>query len=244
VLAVHREKLMLLGLLSSTVNHEIRNPLVILKALAAKVDALLSAGAQGEAVAKEVQKMDAQIERMITIVRRLSEFARPEQHSGFHERVDVSKALGDALFFASEELAYRKIEVHQQIAEALPPLVADKNQLEEIFLNLIVNACHAMREGGTLTLAANRTDQWLTVKVEDTGRGIAKADLKRIFKPFYTTKVKEGTGLGLYIVKTLVERNAGRIKVDSAPGRGTTFILEFPLRQLSPQRDRSYSIQS
>ena len=120
---------------------------------------------------------------------------------------------------------------------------ADQRQLEEILFNLIVNACHAMEKGGELVIVSeakqfqtgllcrpaeiSRNDDWIKITITDTGTGISSEQAKHLFEPFYTTKGEKGTGLGLYITKQLVERNSGKISVQSKEGKGTIFILEF-----------------
>ena len=133
--------------------------------------------------------------------------------------------IDNALFFASPELKYQNVKVEINIPANLPKLQGDRSQFEVIFLNLIINAYHAMPKGGTLAITAHSA---IEISISDTGTGIAKEEIKNIFKPFYTTKQKSGTGLGLHIVKTLVEQNRGKIEVESQINQGTTFRLIFP----------------
>ncbi len=222
VLAIHRDKLALLGLMSSSINHEIKNPLFILQELSKKTISNLDGNQEAK---KSLGKMSEQIDRMNKLVTRLGEFARPGQGV---EPINVRKVVEDALFFASQELNYHNIQVKIDIDLSLPKLMGDKSQFEEIFLNLIVNAYHAMEKGGALAIQGMRVGNFIQINLSDTGTGIPKSDLKNIFKPFYTTKEKTGTGLGLHIVKTLVEQNGGKISVDSEVGNGTKFSLRFP----------------
>ncbi len=220
VLAIHRDKLALIGLMSSSINHEIKNPLFLLQELTRKLR-----DGNNE---KTLDKMSSQIERMTKLVTRLSEFGKPSSNVGASEEVDLKQTIEDALYFASQELKYHNIDVKLDFNQSLPKLVGNKSQFEEIFLNLIVNAYHAMPNGGMLTITCSAKSDEIVITISDTGTGIPKDQLKNIFKPFYTTKEKSGTGLGLYIVKTLAEQNKGKIEVESKLNRGTTFRLIFP----------------
>jgi len=233
VLAIQKDKLALLGLMTSSLNHEIKNPLFLLRGYAQKAKS-------GEI--QSIDKMTEQIERIGKLTERLSEFSRSGSTAGKTEQVDIAQAMENALFFANHELKYHNIEISKQIDSNLPKLSGDKGQFEQILLNLIMNAFHAMPNGGELTIEAKVTTlmkplarargddashKSVMVSVIDTGSGIAKENLKNIFKPFYSTKGKQGTGLGLHIVKTLVEQNGGKISVESEVGKGTSFTLSF-----------------
>ncbi len=241
VLAIHRDKLMLLGLMSSSLTHEIKNPLFLVKGYTDKITALAQKKNDTE-IADALRHLSSQVSRMSTLVTRLSDFGKPNPNPGKQEDVDVAQALEDALFFAEQELKHHNIEVVKKIELNLPKLKGDKSQFEEIFLNLIMNAFHSMKNGGKLTIEAKiphprsalpspsgrgEGEGGIEVIISDSGTGISKENLKNIFKPFYSTKGKQGTGLGLHIVKTLVEQNSGKISVESEVGKGTRFKLLF-----------------
>ena len=111
----------------------------------------------------------------------------------------------------------------------------DRREVEEIFFNLILNACQAMPKGGLLRIGNELKNGFPRVHISDTGEGIPPDKIKRIFDPFFSTRREKGTGLGLYIVKKLVERNGGLVEVASQVGRGTTFTLEFPISKEGTQ---------
>jgi len=259
VVAIHNEKLMLLGLFSSSINHELKNPLFMLREFSKRL-INIEAVSKIEEASDIVRKMSAQIDRVTQLVERSRDFIRPDSAGeGKVEDVDLKQVVDNALFFASTEMKYQNIEVKLGIPENLPVLRGDKSQFEVIFLNLIINAFHSMppsdsgRNGGKLTISASsviarrgdqrrsnlstgiasapniepRNDSVVEITISDTGSGIPKDQLKNIFKPFYTTKGKQGTGLGLHIVKTLVEQNGGKILVESEVGKGTKFTLLF-----------------
>ena len=162
---------------------------------------------------------------MTKLTQRLSEFSRPSSRE--IEEIDLRKVIEGALFFASQELKYQNIELRLNLPNNLPRVKGSRSQFEEIFLNLIVNAYHAMPNGGILTIEGKQVGNSIEISVSDTGIGIPKSEHKNIFKPFYTTKKKTGTGLGLHIVKTLTEQNCGEIHVKSELGKGTMFAIQF-----------------
>jgi len=238
ILAIHREKLALIGLMTSSVNHELRNPLFLIRESAKKIASQLEEKKNSESMAA-LSSISKNLDRISDLVGRLRDFGKVNQDKNVADEVDLKKAIHDALFFVSQELKYHNVEIKEEIPDDLPKIKGDKNQLEEIFLNLFMNALQAMPKGGLLSIVlrtsnivhrekGNRSTKYeVQCTITDTGTGIPKDELKHIFTPFYTKKEKEGTGLGLYIVKSLVEQNSGKITVESEVGKGTTFWLEF-----------------
>ncbi|MGA2906036.1 MAG: ATP-binding protein, partial [Candidatus Korobacteraceae bacterium] len=127
-----------------------------------------------------------------------------------------------------------RVTVQQDLRPDLPPIHGNTGKLQQVFLNLFLNAKDAMAGGGTLSISTNNGHR-VQVKVSDTGSGIAQEHIHRIYDPFFTTKNKPatghsgGTGLGLSVTYGIIQEHAGKIRVDSVPGRGTTFTMEFPL---------------
>ncbi len=261
--AAHREKLVAIGTLATSINHEIRNPLYIIKGLA---DSHL-ANFEESVYANYEQALDkanailgktaAQASRAMDIMKRFSVFAKQDvKQEPQVERVDLSQILSDVLPLVNHELELDKIEFKQNVPFDLPSVKADRRHLEEILFNLIVNACQAIKgsplscsnKRGSLSssnafvedprlkacgddkarieITAAQQNGHVNILIKDNGPGIPSDKLDQIFKPFYTTK-DEGTGLGLYITKQLVERNGGKISVKSKVGEGTSFSLEF-----------------
>ena len=145
------------------------------------------------------------------------------------DRVDLANVMEDIHPLISYEFKLDKIELIKNIPANISPLYVDRRHIEEILFNLIVNACQAMKTreiGGRIEISAAQHNGTVKIKVEDNGPGIPADRLSKIFEPFYTTK-EEGTGLGLYVTKQLVERNKGKISVKSEIGKGTIFSLEF-----------------
>ncbi|MDD5226130.1 MAG: ATP-binding protein [Candidatus Omnitrophica bacterium] len=243
--AIQTAKLTALGVIAASINHEIRNPLFVIKGLAEilaeRVVDPLADKEQVLAKAKEIaDKTIAQSDRALGIIKSFSSYAKRETDKVYEkQRVRVKGVVEHILPFVESELSLKKITILQDIPEELEIFV-DVQSLEEIFINLIVNACQAMPGGGEIEITAKTViatlllscdsktqgKQSLLITIRDTGPGLAQDQLNRIFEPFYTTKAS-GTGLGLYVVKQLVERNGGKVEVSSKEGVGTTFTFTF-----------------
>lgn len=231
---VQEAKLSALGIMATSINHEIRNPLFVIKGLAEghleKIEGHRYPDAeQLIARSKEVlQKTIQQTERALEIIRNFSEYAKRQSSKTFDKKpLDVKEILEGIIPFVRSELALDRIRLILNVPSRTMVL-ADRQSLEEIFLNLIVNACQAMPQGGEIEILAREEKPWVSIRIRDTGAGVPPDQLSRIFEPFYTTK-SSGTGLGLYVVKQLVEKNSGRINVCSKENAGTTFNLVFPI---------------
>jgi hypothetical protein len=176
-------------------------------------------------------KVEEQAGQAGEIVKKLSAWARPSGTETQTERVHLSEALNAVLELIQSEIQDNKIEVRINLPPDLPPVQADKRQMEEILSNLLLNACHEMAPlGGVLTISAWCKSERVQVIIQDTGLGIARDRLENVFDPFFATKrLGKGTGLGLYLTKRLVEMNKGRIRIESAENEGTTATLELAL---------------
>lgn len=224
------------GLVASSMNHELRNPLFIAKG---KMESHLDAVDRGifASAVEETERSRAafqgalqQVTRAMDIMKKFSDFARPHTSENKMESVSVNEVFGDVLALVSNEFEMKKIRLSQEPGDGLS-VVANRRQLEEVFFNLIVNACQAMDEtGGKLHLKTYQPNGKVLVEISDTGPGIPKNIERRIFEPFYTTKAEKGSGLGLYIAKQLVERNGGKISMKTRLGEGTKFTLVFPAK--------------
>jgi len=241
--AAQREKLAVIGTLSAGINHEIRNPLGIARAQCETFvldwqDGLLRAQ-PWEAILHRclaiMQSAIYHIDRATAITRKLSSFAKPIRELSV-QHVSVAHEIDEVLALLGHDLELEKIEVKKEIERELPDIIADRGQVEEILFNLIRNAGQAIEPPGTIWIRAYaRGDAHVRIEIADTGCGIPPDKLEKIFDPFFTTKEPgKGTGLGLFIVRQVIERNKGRISVESTVERGTTFFLDFPK---APPRD-------
>ncbi|MBL7158523.1 MAG: GAF domain-containing sensor histidine kinase [Candidatus Omnitrophica bacterium] len=236
--AAQREKMAVIGTLSAGINHEICNPLGIARGqceafLLNMRDGLYKNKTHEELVEKAkiiMQKVIHETDRATVITKRLSSFAKPSKGT-VSEDVNIKSEMNEVFALVGYELKLDKIDIVKDIPDNMPLIAADKKSLQEVFFNLIRNAAQAMNERGRITVRAKNKDDKVIVEIEDTGHGIPEDKIDTIFNPFYTTKEPgKGTGLGLFIVRQVVERNKGKISVRSKVGEGTVFALEFPAR--------------
>ncbi len=215
--AAHKDKLAALGILTASINHEIRAPLFMMRG---SIEV-------GNSLDQVREKILPQIDRITGIVSRLTHFAKKGvEEDAKLEEIDLKDVLSDIRPLFQHQINYQSIEYVQSIPSDLPKLMADRRYLEEILFNLILNACQALkntpnpkivltvsdRGGGRQSLVGGPSE--IEISISDNGPGISKDQLKIIFKPFHTTK-QEGTGLGLYITKQLVEKCGGASEVKS-----------------------------
>ena len=162
---------------------------------------------------------------------KLLQFAKPDEYAGYADRHAPDEVISDCLPLVRHLLRRTEIEVVREM-RASRAILMNRTELQQVLINLIVNAIHAMPQGGRLSLATADTQRGdvpgVTVEVADTGVGMSAEVLSRVFDPFYTTKSRQGTGLGLSITQTLVSRQGGEIRVRSAPGAGTVFTIWLP----------------
>lgn len=208
------EKLATVGQLTASIAHEVNNPIAVIQGNLDLVRELLGP-ATAATVHAELKLVDEQIERMRLIVTQLLQFARPSEYAGYVDSVDVSRALDDSLLLVGPQLARTRIDVKREFA-ARAPAGINRQELQQVLLNLLINAVHVMPASGTLTL---RSVDWIdddgravgaVIEVQDTGPGLGPDVEERLFQPFVTTKT-DGTGLGLWISRSLVERYGGEL---------------------------------
>ncbi len=223
------EKLAAIGEITAGVAHEMNNPIAVMQGNLEVVRNVLDDRATE--VATELRLIDEQIHRMTLIVNKLLQFARPEEYAGFLERHAAAEVISDCLPLVQYLLNKADIRVEREDT-ATRLLLMNRTELQQVLVNLIVNAIHAMPNGGTLRLASRDEQRdsrpGVTIEVSDTGIGMAPDLIERIFDPFFTTKRSEGTGLGLSISQTLIDRQGGALSVESTVGAGTTFLLWLP----------------
>ena len=228
---LHSEKLAAVGALAATVAHEINNPLTGVYTYIRLMERKIDQGQHGsEDIAKYkgfLDTMRREVERTTAIVQNLLDFTRPKEP--VRKGMDLVKVMGESLALVSNKVKLANVEV-VKLLNPLPEIQADPAHMKQICLNLLINACEAMEEGGTLTIRSDYDPDanTVTVSVRDTGVGIPEEDLERIFDPFFSTK-KKGTGLGLSVVNGIVTRHGGKVEIDSAPGKGTDFRVTLPV---------------
>jgi two-component system NtrC family sensor kinase len=219
------ERLAAVGRISAQITHEIRNPL---NAIGLNAELLAEELSQASAPAEAVQLVAAisrEVDRLNGVAEEYLRFARlPRSSPG---RQDLNDILASLLDFLAPELQGAGIEVERDLAPGTLPVRADEGQLRAVFLNLLRNSREAMPRGGRISVRTREGEGAVEAAVADTGGGIPRGDLTRIFEPFYSTK-ERGTGLGLAFAQHVVKEHGGEIRCDSEVGRGTTFTLRLP----------------
>jgi two-component system NtrC family sensor kinase len=220
------ERLASLGMLAAGVAHEVNNPLGGILALTSLAAEDMSSEDPNRENLLEVIR---QTERCRDIVKGLLEFSR--QSKGNTEPVDLNKVLQDTLSLIGKQALFFNINVVSRLAPDLPPVIADRSQFQQVFINILMNAVQAMNERGTITISTrvNPAGKSVEVAISDTGRGIPPDQIGRIFDPFFTTKEGgHGTGLGLSIAYGIITTHGGNISVESETGKGSTFTVRMP----------------
>ena len=227
------EKLASLGQFVAGVVHEINNPLGSIIAytdyLLRKAEMRLPSPDGPDDDLERLRRISAATEQILRFSHELTAYARPS--SGVTEPVALHEVINRALVFCEHILRRAGARVERDFTENLQPVRGTSSELIQVFVNLITNACHAMRESGGAVLLQTRTDgMYVRVAVIDNGYGIAQQHLGQIFEPFFTTKSEgQGTGLGLSIVHNIVRRHGGTIRAESRPGDGTEFTVTLPV---------------
>ena len=222
------DKMSSIGLLAAGVAHEVNTPLAVISSYAQMLAKQLTGDEKKSAL---LEKITRQTFRASEIVNNLLNFSRTTG-SEFSE-IDINKVIHDTLTLLEHQFKTARIEVQYDLSQGLLPIHGNAGRLQQVFLNLFLNAKDAMPAGGKLTVAT-ANGNGVSVSVADTGSGIAPEHINRIYDPFFTTKMSpregqnRGTGLGLSVTYGIIQEHAGKIRVESQPGLGTTFHLEFP----------------
>lgn len=246
---IQSAKMAVVGQLAAGIGHEINNPL---NRITMNIQMMMDNQRLDEKTRKKIEIVDKSADRIAGIVKSLLSFSRKEGKENLSS-VSINVLIEETLKLMEHQMMLSNIEVIKEFDPALPEIKAIPNQMEEVFLNLLNNAFHAMPEGGKLRIVTSRGvwteddekkhprkrmddggaipvgKEIIGIKFSDTGSGIRAEHLSKIFTPFFTTReVGKGTGLGLYLVYTLVRNHRGEIEVESATGKGTTFTITLP----------------
>ncbi|HPP45006.1 MAG TPA: ATP-binding protein, partial [Methanomassiliicoccaceae archaeon] len=219
------ERLAALGQMAAGVAHEINNPLggILLYS-----NLILEEMDDGHPSKENMEKIIYQTNRCKKIVQNLLDFARTP--SGDMRPININEVIVTSLNLVKDQSMFLGIKVRQDLSDNLPLVMGDSSRLEEVFLNLFVNASDAMDARGVLEISTwSSSTNAVKISIRDNGRGIDRAYLPHIFEPFFTTKDPgQGTGLGLSITYGIIQKHNGFIDVESEPGKGTTFIITIP----------------
>jgi PAS domain S-box-containing protein len=222
-------KLATMGELAASVAHELNNPLTTISLHA---EIVLDQLAPDDPNRRSLLVIEQEVERMATLVSNLLLFSRRSQRQ--ISTMDLREELTNSLDFVQYHLRSHRVDVVQEFAAVLPTVQADRQQLRQVFLNLITNASDAMPDGGTLKVRAKRQAletgaPAVMIEFSDTGIGVGPEDIPKLWEPFFTTKPEgKGTGLGLPICRRTAEEHGGTIDIESLPGRGTTVRIILP----------------
>ncbi|MFP4082659.1 MAG: PAS domain S-box protein [Candidatus Aminicenantes bacterium] len=243
---IRSEKLASLGQLAASVAHEVNNPLagilVYVKLLLKKYK---QKELQSEWTETQLLKMEKELQRTTSIIRNLLDFARQSEPT--MRPVQLNEAVEAALLLVEHQISLENISLEKKLDPQLPLVLADFNKIQQVFINILLNATQAMPDGGNLTIATSLAEgveingslkNAVRIDISDTGVGIPKENLKNLFTPFFTTKKEgKGVGLGLSVVHGIIGRHKGKIEVDSEPDAGTTFTIY--LEVLDEQKDQN-----
>ena len=219
------EKLASLGKLAAGVAHEINNPLT---GILTNSSLLLEDMTADDPRREDVDVMVRETIRCREIVKRLLDFAK--QTKPQKRMASINGLIENIILLVRNQTSFRNITVEKQLSDGIPDLLVDPDQIQQVFINIILNAAEAMTKGGSLTIrsAVSANGESIMVSFADTGPGIPEASREKIFDPFYTTK-EHGTGLGLSISYGIVEQHGGDISVESTVGKGSTFVIRLPV---------------
>jgi len=220
----HAAKLATVGELTASIAHELNNPL---QTVSLRVESLSMRLSGDPAALEALSVVEKELDRMANLVKNLLQLSRREEQR--ISTVNVAEELEKAVELLHYHFRKFGIELRKDFLPGIPMIMADPEQLRQVFLNLFTNASDAMPSGGILTLRV-RGGQNLLIEIVDTGSGIAAADLPRVMDTFFTTKPPgKGTGLGLPICRRIVEAHGGKISIESEPGNGTTVRIVLPV---------------
>lgn len=221
---VQAERLAAVGRLAASVAHELRSPLMVMRNSIYYLDRLVSEepGGSPDSLKRYFSKLDSEIDRQSKIINDLLFFSRDRPRE--LKKVDLNATIVDTL---ARVPMSESIVVQQVLDPELEAVTGDAEKLQQVFVNLISNAVHAMPEGGTLTVRTRSEPFVAVVRVTDTGVGIPEENLSRLFEPFFTTR-ENGIGLGLSVTRSIVDGHSGSIEVNSTVGVGTTFTVRLP----------------
>lgn len=225
---IKAEKLAILGQLAAGMVHEIRNPLTAIGGFLQ----LMQKHLQGSPREEYIPIMLAELNHANRLISEFLQFARP----GFTKRgkCSINDIIKDLVLLVESEALSRQIEIETALDNSTPKIIGDSGQLKQVFINIIKNAFDALSPGGKILIKTktlwNESENFVQISINDTGAGVDEEVIKNMFNPFFTTK-ENGTGLGMFTSKKIIDNHKGRIKIKSEPGKGTTVNVLLPVEQ-------------
>lgn len=231
---IQAEKLTSLGQLAASIAHEVNNPLSGILTYTQLLEKKIKSGnVDNEVSLSYLSKMETELVRSTRLIRNLLDFAR--QSPPAFRQVNLNEIVNRAFDLTAHAAQLQHVQVTKELDAYLPALMADFDQLQQVCTNLILNAIQAMPQGGTLIIRTSTDDSHVKLEIQDTGVGISKENMAKLFTPFFTTKREvKGVGLGLAVSYGIIQRHNGRIEVRSTEGAGTTFAVYLPLPTEKP----------
>jgi signal transduction histidine kinase len=227
----HADRLAKIGQFAAGVAHELNEPLANILGFA---QLAVQAPGLPDQASRDLDNIIKSALHSREVIKKLMIFGRqvPLQKT----LVDLNQVIRDTLYFIEMSASRGRVEVRTELAANLPPIMADAQHMKQVMVNLVVNAIHAMPDGGALTIQTQSFRNDVYLLVSDTGVGMTRDVRRQIFSPFFTTKdVDQGTGLGLAVVHGIVTAHGGVIEVESEPGSGTRFEITFPCSETAPE---------
>lgn len=229
------ERLALIGQIAANVAHELNNPL---QGIVTYSHLLLEKMPNENSATESLNKIVIQANRCRDIIRGLLDFSR--QRKPDKTICDINSVLGECVALIENQAIFHNIKITKQFEEDLPMVVVDPSQMQQVFMNMIINAAEAMDDSGRLDLATrfDPVEELFEIEIKDTGQGILEENVEKLFDPFFTTKeVGHGTGLGLAISYGIIKEHKGTISVETEVGQGTTFLIRLPMKTVEEGSD-------
>jgi two-component system, NtrC family, sensor histidine kinase HydH len=222
---VRADKLASLGQMISGVAHEIRNPLSIIRGTVQLMERDFK---EVKGIKEYVRIIKEQSDRENRVIQELLDYARPSRQILLD--ININGLIHSVLAFTDKYMQDKHVKLELSLDDALPMMTIDGDKIKQVFVNIIINACESMENGGTLSIRTAKEDKWIKTYFEDTGVGMDEIQVKSIFNPYYSTKPK-GTGLGLSISNSIIQMHNGIIEVSSKKGEGSIFVVKLPYRK-------------
>jgi signal transduction histidine kinase len=219
------DKLASLGQMISGVAHEIRNPLSIIRGTVQLMERDFK---EVKDLKEYVRIIKEQSDRENRVIQELLDYARPSRQILLD--ININILIHSVLAFTNKYIQNKHVKLELDLDDTLPTLTIDGDKIKQVFVNIIINACESMENGGTLSIRTAKEDKWVKTYFEDTGVGMDELQVKSIFNPYYSTKPK-GTGLGLSISNGIIEIHNGSIEVSSKKGEGSVFVVKLPYKK-------------
>ncbi|MFH1061607.1 MAG: ATP-binding protein [Candidatus Omnitrophota bacterium] len=232
--AMHSARLSAMGQMAAAISHELRNPLSGIKVAAEYLMRKLKNHPDAIDIIVNIHNEVIFANNIITNILEHARIGNPNL-----EKINIKRIMEEAILTIAQQGSFNNIQIKKNISEDLPELYLDILQIKQVFLNMFINAAEAMVGGGKLNIKVSTKKNMIVIEIADTGAGIEKNNLDKLFEPFFSTKVK-GVGLGLAISKEIIENHKGTIEVESKLGKGTMFTISLPIVQdSSKQKDEN-----